>query len=102
MYTEYFKLAEHPFKILSDPRYLWYSEQHLEAKQKIQYHITQSAGPIYLLAAIGTGKSTLARRIASELSSDQRMSVGLVFTPPQPLTTKPSLRTIMNPVNVKS
>ncbi len=50
MYAEYFGLTEVPFKITPDPRFLWYSEQHLEAKQKILYHITQSVGPIYLLA----------------------------------------------------
>ena len=50
MYAEYFGLKEIPFRITPDQRFLWYSEQHLEAKQKILYHLTQSAGPIYLLA----------------------------------------------------
>src|SRR5258708_2994451 len=54
MYEKYFELAEIPFRIISDPRFLWYSEQHQSAKEKIVYHITQSVGPIYLLADIGT------------------------------------------------
>ena len=67
MYTKYFSLSELPFRITPDPRFLWWSEQHREAKQKIIYHITQSAGPIYLLAEIGTGKTTLAKRIVDDL-----------------------------------
>ncbi len=56
MYTDYFGLAENPFRITPDPRYLWYSDQHLEAKGKILYQLTEMRCPIYLLAHIGTGK----------------------------------------------
>jgi general secretion pathway protein A len=41
MYAKYFGLTEVPFKILPDPRYLWYSSQHKEAKAKIEYHLSQ-------------------------------------------------------------
>ena len=66
MYAKYFGLAELPFRITPDPRFLWYSPQHQEAKQKILYHVMQSAGPLYLLADIGTGKTTLAKRIVED------------------------------------
>jgi len=35
MYVKYFGLSELPFKITPDPRFLWYSDQHKEAKAKI-------------------------------------------------------------------
>ena len=69
MYAKYFGLAELPFRITPDPRFLWYSDQHQAAKEKILYHISQSVGPIYLLADVGTGKTTLAKRIVEELSA---------------------------------
>ena len=101
MYCDYFGLAEIPFRITPDPRYLWYSEQHQEAKDKILHHITQSAGPIYLIADIGTGKTTLARRIVEELSVDTKRQVVFVFAP-KLTTTNAFLRFVMDEFAVKT
>jgi general secretion pathway protein A len=101
MYTEYFGLAELPFMITPDPRFLWYSEQHQEAKNKILYHIVSSAGPIYLLADIGTGKTTLARRIMHELEGDKSKRIVFVFAPKLP-TTNAFLRFVMDEFGVKT
>jgi general secretion pathway protein A len=99
MYAKYFGLAEMPFRITPDPRFLWYSDQHQEAKQKIIYHINESVGPIYLLADIGTGKTTIARRIVEELSPDKRKSVVFIASPK--LTTPNAfLRVIMDQFEV--
>ena len=94
-------MAELPFRITPDPRFLWYSEQHQEAKQKILYHITQSTGPIYLLADIGTGKTTIARRIVEELSADRKKRVVFVFSP-KLTTTNAFLRFVMDEFEVKT
>ena len=101
MYASYFGLAELPFRITPDPRFLWYSDQHQEAKQKIIYQITQNAGPIYLLADIGTGKTTIARRILEELAADKTKQVVLVFSPKLP-TTNAFLRFVMDEFGVKT
>ncbi len=101
MYSKYFSLVELPFRITPDPRFLWYSEQHQEAKEKITYHITQSVGPIYLLANIGTGKTTIARRIHQELSNDKTKKVVFVFSP-KLTTTNAFLRFIMDEFDVKT
>lgn len=101
MYADYFGLAEMPFRITPDPRFLWYSDQHQEAKQKILYHINQSVGPIYLLAHIGTGKTTIARRILEELSADKTKRVVFVFAPKLP-TTNAFLRFVMDEFGVKT
>ncbi len=101
MYAEYFGLAELPFRITPDPRFLWYSEHHQEAKNKIIYQISQSAGPIYLLADIGTGKTTLARRIVDELEADKGKRVVFVFAPKLP-TTNAFLRFVMDEFEVKT
>jgi general secretion pathway protein A len=101
MYKEYFGLAEVPFRITPDPRYLWFSEQHTEARDKILYHIHESAGPIVLIADIGTGKSTLARRIAEVLAQDESKKVVVGFAPK--LTTQNAfLRFVMDEFEVKT
>lgn len=101
MYEKQFGLAEHPFRTTPDPRFLWYSEQHLEAKDKILYYITKSMGPIALFAEIGTGKTTLARRIVDELETDQTKHVVYVFSP-KLTTTNSFLRFIMDEFGVKT
>lgn len=101
MYETYFGLAELPFRITPDPRFLWYSNQHQEAKAKISYHITQSVGPLYLLADIGTGKTTLARRILEELQADDGMNIVFMVSPKLP-TTNAFLRSIMDEFGVKT
>ena len=101
MYEKHFNLAELPFRITADPRYLWYSEQHLEAKEKIFYHVTQSIGPIYLLAQVGTGKTTIAKRIGDELAENQRFKVVFVYAP-KLTTTNAFLRFVMDEFEVKT
>jgi general secretion pathway protein A len=101
VYTDYFKLKEVPFRITPDPRFLWYSSHHQEAKDKILYHINQSVGPIYLLADIGTGKTSIARRITSELEADKKKSVVSVFAP-RLTTTNAFLRFVMSEFGVKT
>lgn len=99
MYESYFGLAEIPFRVTPDPRFLWWSDQHKEAKEKIVYHIIQSVAPIYLIADIGTGKSTLARRIADELEADTNREVVYVFAP-NLKTTNSFLRFVMDEFGV--
>ena len=101
MYADYFGLAEIPFRITPDPRYLWYSGQHQEAKDKILYHIAQSVGPLYLRADIGTGKTTISRRVMEELSADKKKNIVSVFAP-KLTTTNAFLRFVMDEFEVKT
>jgi len=101
MYSKHFGLKENPFRILPDPRFLWYSEQHLEAKEKILYHLNQSAGPILLKADVGMGKTTIARRIAEELENEKNKKVVFVFAP-KLTTTNAFLRFVMEEFDVKT
>lgn len=81
MYTDYFGLSEAPFKIIPDPRFLWYSDQHKEAKAKIEYHIAHKAGPVYLSAEVGLGKTSIAQRLRDELVNDKSKRVVYAFAP---------------------
>ena len=81
MYVRYFGLSETPFKIVPDPRFLWYSDQHKEAKAKIEYHISQKDGPVYLSAQVGLGKTSIAQRLRDEFAGHKSTKVVLAFAP---------------------
>jgi len=95
MYTDYFGLAENPFRITPDPRILWYSRPASRGQRQNPLSPHRKRCPIYLLAHIGTGKTTLARRIVEELSVDKSKKVVFAFTPKLP-TTNSFLRFVMD------
>ena len=101
MYEKHFALSELPFRQTPDPRFLWYSDTHLGAKNRILYHIQRSVGPIYLHAPIGTGKTTIARRIVEEITTEKNKKVVLVFAP-KLTTTNAFLRFVSSEFAVKT
>lgn len=67
MYCEYFGLHEPPFSIAPNPRYLYMSDQHEEALSHLLYGIQADGGFILLTGEVGTGKTTLSRRLIEQL-----------------------------------
>jgi general secretion pathway protein A len=67
MYTSFFGLAEKPFAITPDPRYLYLSERHAEALAHLLYGINESGGFIQLTGEVGTGKTTVVRTLLSRV-----------------------------------
>jgi general secretion pathway protein A len=101
MYTAFFGLAEPPFRITPDPRFLWYSPQHRDVKAKILHHLTTRKGPVYLFAGVGTGKTSIARRIREELGVNKASRVVSLFAP-NLKTSNAFLRFIMDEFEVKT
>ena len=101
MYLNFFELAEFPFRITPDPRFLWYSEQHRDAKAKIVHHIQTRKGPVYLFADVGTGKTSISKRIREELAESASNQVVSVFAP-NLKTSNAFLRFIMDEIGVKT
>jgi general secretion pathway protein A len=101
VYTQYFGLAEIPFRITPDPRFLWYSPQHREVKAKILHHIQTRKGPIYLFADVGTGKTSIAKRVHDELNEDKSKLVVFAFAP-NLKTSNAFLRFVMDEFGVKT
>jgi len=101
VYTDFFRLAEIPFRITPDPRFLWYSPQHREVKAKILHHIQTRKGPVYVFADVGTGKTSIARRIREELSEDKTKNVVFAFAP-NLKTSNAFLRFVMDEFEVKT
>jgi general secretion pathway protein A len=69
-YREHFGLAEPPFSIAPDPRYLYMSEQHREALAHLHYGIQSDGGFVLLTGEVGTGKTTISRCLLDQLPED--------------------------------
>lgn len=69
-YLEYYGLREHPFSNVVDNRFYYNSAQHSEALIKLKYAIDTKKGLAVVIGDIGTGKTTLARRLLEELDED--------------------------------
>jgi general secretion pathway protein A len=78
---EYFGLNEQPFRIGPDPRYLFYSAQVKEAIAKCEYMARDRVAPIYMYGPIGSGKTSILRRLNERLTADNRYTVAYVIAP---------------------
>jgi general secretion pathway protein A len=67
MYKKYFGFRKPPFSIAPDPRYLYMSEQHREALAHLVYGIKSDCGFVMLTGEVGTGKTTICRRLLEQL-----------------------------------
>jgi general secretion pathway protein A len=79
MYTAYFGLAEPPFSITPDPRYLYMSDRHREGLAHLLYGIGEGGGFVQLTGEVGTGKTTLCRCLLEQLPPE--VDVALILNP---------------------
>jgi general secretion pathway protein A len=77
MYSTYFGLQENPFNLTPEPRYLFLSEQYCDALNCLIYGIKEKKGFIMVTGGIGTGKTTICRRLLSSL--DDSVETALIF-----------------------
>ena len=59
--SSYFGLAEAPFSIAPDPRYLYLSQRHQEALAHLLYGVNGDGGFVLLTGEVGAGKTTVCR-----------------------------------------
>ncbi len=101
MYEAFYGLREKPFRISPDPRFLFLAPQHQEVLSKCQYMIDGRIGPVYVFGPIGSGKTTIARRLHQQLSEDPRHQVAILIAPDL-RTQNALLRTIAKEFGVKT
>ena len=77
----YFGLNELPFCIGPDARFLYYSAQVREALAKCEYMAHERIGPLYIYDPIGSGKTSIIRRLHQLLAEDPRYQVKLLVSP---------------------
>ena len=70
MYLSHYNLAEKPFRITADPKFLWLGEKHQEALAMLRYAVLDSKGFLLLTGDVGTGKTTLINALVRGLDSD--------------------------------
>jgi general secretion pathway protein A len=81
MYEEFYGLKEKPFSISPDPRFLFLAPQHHEVLSKCQYMIQGRIGPVYVFGPIGSGKTTIVRRLTQQLTDTGKYNVADVIAP---------------------
>src|SRR5438045_8834594 len=78
---KYFGFNEHPFISNPDPRFLYFSSQVKEALATCEFMARDRIGPIYMYGPIGSGTTSLVRRLREKLSLDERYTVKLLISP---------------------
>lgn len=67
MYCEFYGLAEQPFNLTPDSKFLYLSRRHQEALAALVYGLENRKGFICLTGEIGSGKTTLYRTLLAQL-----------------------------------
>src|SRR3972149_1843560 len=81
MYESFFGLQERPFSISPDPRFFFLSSQHKEALAKCQYAVQERMGLAVIYGDIGTGKTTIARRLFQVFSENPAYRTAMIISP---------------------
>ena len=90
MYLDYFGLAEAPFSIAPDPRFLYLSQRHQEALAHLLYGVNCDGGLVLLTGEVGAGKTTVCRCLLQQIPAS--CDVAYIFNPK--LTVEELLSTI--------
>jgi type II secretory pathway predicted ATPase ExeA len=77
-HLKFYKLKEQPFSNSNDNRYFYSNMQHADALVRLRYAVDSMKGLAVVVGSIGTGKTTLARRILDELDEDKYEAALLV------------------------
>jgi general secretion pathway protein A len=72
MYNDYFGFREKPFNVTPDPRYFYTNPIYQEAYASLLYGIRERKGFIVLTGEVGTGKTTLLRRLMNHPEENVR------------------------------
>jgi general secretion pathway protein A len=92
MYNRYFGFLESPFSITPDPRFFYANPVYLEAYANLHYGIEAKKGFIAITGEVGTGKTTLLRKLMRNLES----TIHSVFIFNTDLTFDELLRVILH------
>jgi type II secretory pathway predicted ATPase ExeA len=68
LYCRFYGLAQRPFNLAPDPRFLFLTPGHREALAQLMYGVQEHKGFILLTGEVGTGKTTLLRTLLNRFS----------------------------------
>ncbi|XOV78814.1 MAG: ExeA family protein [Aestuariibacter sp.] len=75
MYLNYFGLKDNPFSIAPNPEYLFMSPRHREALAHLTFGLRESGGFVMLTGEVGTGKTTVARKLLQDLPESTQVAM---------------------------
>jgi type II secretory pathway predicted ATPase ExeA len=78
-YVDHFGLDREPFSNAPDARFYFNTEQHSQALVRLMYAVDSNKGLAVLVGGVGTGKTTLARRMLDSLPEESYESSLLVM-----------------------
>ncbi len=78
-YTDHFNFEREPFSNAPNDKFYFDSEQHNQALLRLKYSVDTDKGLAVLVGGVGTGKTTLARRMLDNLPFDKYESSLLVM-----------------------
>lgn len=99
--NEHFGLNEDPFRLSPDPRFLYLSPQVQEALAKCRYMVEGRVGPLYIYGPIGSGKTSILKRLRQEFSDNDTFNVAQIISA-NTKTSNAFLRVIMDEFGVKT
>lgn len=70
MYLDFFGLKSEPFRLVSDPRFLFLSRTHTRAKAHLDYALLKQDGFVAITGEPGLGKTMLVQDMLSRLGDD--------------------------------
>lgn len=70
MYQKHFQFKRKPFEQLPDPAFLFMTDQHDEALTRMQFALAINDSLMIITGDVGSGKTTLVRKMLSELPAD--------------------------------
>jgi general secretion pathway protein A len=80
MYREFYNLTKDPFGMAPDPSLLYLTTQHREALAGLLFTVLERKGLAVLTGEVGTGKTTLLRRVLRDMPGD-RIPSSIIFNP---------------------
>jgi type II secretory pathway predicted ATPase ExeA len=78
-YLEFYQLSQEPFSNAPVARFYYSSAQHAQALMRLMHAVQSMKGLALLVGDIGTGKTTLARRMLDNLPEDEYEAALLVI-----------------------
>ncbi len=99
-FLEFYNLKEYPFSTSIDDRFYFNSAQHSEALLRLKYAVDTMKGLAVVVGDVGTGKTTLARRMLNELD-EEKYEAALLIVLHTSVTTDWLMRKIAMQIGIK-
>ena|SRR3990167_4110159 len=75
MYYDFYQLTENPFNVTADPDFFFSSKHHTHAFSSLVYGIEQRKGIVVITGEVGTGKTTLLKKLTKHFDHEKKFAL---------------------------